>query len=92
MAGSSIAGKKRIKFQIQAEEGNEVFVAGTFNGWSPRKNRLQFKDNLYTANIFLPKGRHEYKFIVNDIWCIDPECPEWVSNSFGSLNSVITVG
>jgi len=25
------------------------------------------------------------------IWCIDPECPDWVPNAHGTLNSVITV-
>ena len=28
----------------------------------------------------------------NDVWCVDPECSEWVPNGIGSLNSVVTVG
>lgn len=91
MTTPSLAGKKRHKFQIQAEEGSEVFVAGTFNDWSADKNRLTSKDGVYSATILIPKGRHEYKFVVNGVWCVDPECSEWAPNGLGSLNSVITV-
>ncbi|TFH16982.1 MAG: hypothetical protein E4H02_04145 [Lentisphaerales bacterium] len=92
MARSSLAGKKRVTFKIQAEPKSEVFVAGTFNGWNPRKNKLTRKeDGSYRTTILLSKGRHQYKFIVNDIWCVDPACPEWAPNGLGSLNSVISV-
>lgn len=92
MTRLSLAGKKRMKFKIQDEEGSEVFVAGTFNGWNPGKNKLRFKAGIYTTSILLSKGRYEYKFVVNGTWCVDPKCPEWTPNGLGSLNSVITVG
>jgi 1,4-alpha-glucan branching enzyme len=88
-AQASLAGKKRVKFQIQAEKGSEVYIAGTFNNWSAKKNKLAFKDGVYSTSILLPKGRHEYKFVVNGVWCVDPECAEWAPNGLGSLNSVI---
>ena len=91
MARSFSQDKTRVTFQIRADEGSTVYVAGSFNDWDPRKNRLMGKAGLYSATILLPKGRHEYKFIVNDAWCVDPECPTWTPNSVGSLNSVITV-
>ncbi|MEI6970992.1 MAG: glycogen-binding domain-containing protein [bacterium] len=88
----TLAGKKRIKFAIKAQPGSEVYVTGTFNGWNPKKNKLALKAGLYSGTILLPKGRHEYKFVVDGIWCVDPECQEWVPNGMGSLNSVIVVG
>lgn len=91
MQSKSLAGKKRMKFQIQGQPGSEVYVAGSFNGWNPKKNKLIYKDGYYTGTILLPKGRHEYKFTVDGVWCVDPECPEWVPNGLGSLNSVIAV-
>ena len=91
MARPTLAGKMRVTFQIRADEGSEAYVAGTFNDWDPRRNKLTGKNGLYSTTILLPKGRHEYKFIVNDVWCVDPECPTWTPNSVGSLNSVITV-
>ncbi len=90
--GSSLAGRKRIRFQLDAEEGSEVFVAGSFNGWKADKHRLSHKDGVYGCSILLPKGRHEYKFVVDGVWCVDPCCAEWTPNDMGSLNSVIVVG
>jgi 5'-AMP-activated protein kinase regulatory beta subunit len=85
--------RRRVKFTVQAEAKSEIFVAGSFNDWSPTKNPLTSKngDELYEGSILLPKGIYEYKFIINDTWCVDPECSEWVVNDLGSLNSVLTV-
>lgn len=91
MARSSLAGMKRVKFELKAEPCSEVFVAGTFNDWNPRKHKLVYKNGVYSTSILVSKGRHEYKFIVNDVWCIDPQCADWAPNPHGSLNSVITV-
>mgnify|MGYP001160719151 CR=1 FL=1 len=87
----SLAGKKRVKFEMKAEPGSEVFVAGTFNSWDPKKNPMTAKKGVYSASLLLPKGRHEYKFVINGVWCVDPQCTEWAPNGHGSLNSVITV-
>lgn len=92
MPRASLAGKKRALFSIKADPGSQVYVAGTFNGWNPKKNKLTYKGGVYSARILLPKGRHEYKFVVDDVWCVDPGCPDWAPNGLGSLNSVISVG
>ena len=90
--GTKTAGtRKRVKFTVQADEGSDVFVAGTFNNWSESKNRLSYKNGSYTTSLLVPKGRHEYKFVINGTWSIDPECPEWTPNDLGSLNSVLEI-
>lgn len=88
---SATSGAKRVKFEFEAEPGSEVCIAGTFNNWDAKKNKLQEKGGQYSAMLMLPKGRYEYKFVVNGVWCVDPKCPEWAPNNFGSLNSVITI-
>ena len=85
------AKRRRVRFRIQADEKSSVSVAGTFNGWDPKKHILKMKDGYYTLNILLVPDQYEYKFVVNDIWCVDPECPDWATNEYGSLNSVVTV-
>ena len=94
MSQSRKNGRRRITFGVQAEPKSEVFVAGGFNEWNPRKNKLmeREKKGVFTTTMLLPKGRHEYKFVVDGTWCVDPECSEWAPNGLGSLNSVITVG
>jgi 1,4-alpha-glucan branching enzyme len=89
---TSCKGKKRIVFEFRAEPSARVFVAGSFNGWDPEKHPLKFRDGLHRAALMLPRGRHEYKFVVDGVWCVDPDCNEWTPNNVGSLNSVVTVG
>jgi 1,4-alpha-glucan branching enzyme len=91
MAPKTKSARRRMKFAIEAEGGSSVYVAGTFNGWDAKKNRLRMKDGVYSTTLLVARGRHEYKFIINDVWCVDPECREWVPNDKGSLNSVLTV-
>ncbi len=84
---------KRVQFAIEAQPGSDVFVAGTFNNWNPKASPL--KDNPdsghFKAALHIPKGKHEYKFIVNEVWTMDPNCANWTRNGFGSMNSVLQI-
>jgi 1,4-alpha-glucan branching enzyme len=82
-----------VQFELSAPPGSRVFVAGSFNDWNPTQHRMV--DNPGSGHckvtVDLPPGRHEYKFVVDGVWHIDPNCPQWVLNGQGSLNSVISV-
>ena len=81
-----------IHFSFLTEPGNQVYVTGSFNGWSPDSVKMKDLGNgHYQQSLKLPKGRHEYKFIVNNTWVADPDCLFWESNQHGSLNSVLHV-
>ncbi len=86
-------GKKKVRFELAAEPGSQVYVAGTFNNWDAAKNPL--KDNPdsghFKAILSLPEGTHEYKFIVNGVWFSDPKCQDWVPDGCGAMNSVLKV-
>jgi 1,4-alpha-glucan branching enzyme len=84
--------RKRVKFHIVADEGSKVAVAGTFNGWDPSRHVLKPKDGVFQLSVLLEPGEYQYKFVVNNVWCVDPECPDWEPNEYGSLNSVVHVG
>lgn len=89
----SAAGAKRVMFQITASPKSEVYLAGGFNGWDPKRHPMKdtFGAGKYTITLMLPKGEHEYKFVINGNWVVDPECQNWVRNSYGTLNSVVRV-
>ncbi len=91
---SASAGRKRIAFQVTAPIGSDVSVAGSFNGWQPQPlTPGRGKGSVsYSRNFFLSPGTHQYKFIINGEWLLDPTCPESVQNDYGSLNSVLKVG
>ncbi len=82
-----------VTFRIRAEVGSKVFLAGSFNGWDPTDKPMKDAEGngVFTCTVALPKGRHEYKFVINGAWCADPECTDWVSNDMGTLNSVKVV-
>jgi len=91
-APKSSKSAKAVTFGLSAPEGSSVYVAGSFNNWDPQSTPLApTGTGSYCATVELPKGRYEYKFVVNNEWQIDPECPSWSPNEFGSLNSVIEV-
>ena len=91
MSSTTTKGRKRISFELWAEPGSDVFVAGTFNGWDPTGKRMTYKDGVYAVTAYLPPGRYEYKFVVDGTWVLDPECPHAVPNDQGTLNSVVVV-
>ncbi len=92
-ASKSSSQSKRVTFQITTTPNSEVYVAGTFNNWDPKRHQMKdTKGNgKYTLTLMLPKGEYEYKFVINGNWVVDPECQNWVRNNFGTLNSVLKV-
>ena len=82
---------KRMKFEIQAEAGSEVYVAGTFNSWNPAQYRLKERSGVYSGTLLLPKGKHEYKFVLGNQWITDPDHNRCAPNPYGSLNSGVQV-
>lgn len=88
---STTKGRKRVTFEIKAEKGHSVYLAGSFNNWDAKQKKLRYASGVYRTSILLPRGQYEYKFVIDDTWCVDPECTEWAPNGVGSLNSVVHV-
>lgn len=84
---------KLVIFQIQYKPGSKVYVAGDFNAWNHLEHELSDYDNsgIYQLAVELKPGIYEYKFHINDIWCVDPGNPNFNRNPMGTLNSVITI-
>jgi 1,4-alpha-glucan branching enzyme len=83
-----------VSFTFYAPKAKSVAIAGSFNSWDIRKNRLSGPDKNGLWNIVLPltEGRYEYLFVINNKdWQPDPAVPE-VDDGFGRKNSVLVVG
>lgn len=82
-----------VQFTFRADPGKQVFLSGDFLNWDPAGKALTDKKNegVYSATMKLAPGRYEYKFVVDGVWCVDPECADFVQNDQGTLNSVIEV-
>ena len=84
--------KKRINFNLDAPEAQEVILSGTFNEWDPAARSLKCdKKGIWRTWLNLPPGHHEYRYIVNGQWQEDPNCKDRQANPFGSFNSVVEV-
>ncbi len=85
--------RKRVTFRFEGEPECDVRLAGSFNNWDADAKPLTRRNGngTYSATLLLSPGRHEYKFVVNGEWRVDPQCPETVPNGHGSRNSVINV-
>jgi hypothetical protein len=49
------------------------------------------KDGSYSTTVPLAVGSHEYKFILDGQWVVDPDNNAWALNPYGTLNSVVQV-
>ncbi len=48
-------------------------------------------DGVYRCTLRLAPGCYEYKFVVDGEWVLDDGNPNFTSNDFGTLNSVLNV-
>ena len=76
-ARSDVEGKltafKTITFELSGHEhARQVFVAGSFNSWSPRATPLVRAGNKWVARVEVEPGRITYKFVVDGAWMPDP--------------------
>jgi 1,4-alpha-glucan branching enzyme len=82
-------------FSYKAAAGTRsVTVAGSFNGWNPSANPLSDADGdgVWTTDVALKPGSHQYKFVVNGSdWLTDPANPKKTPDGLGGDNSVVDV-
>merc|ERR1719253_1720677 len=69
--------------------GRQVYITGTFNGWS-RQIPMHRSGNDFTYIHNLKRGKHAFKFIVDDEWRFAPDQPT-VADIEGRINNFIDV-
>ena len=78
-----------VRFVLVTPGAHRVALAGDFNGWDPGHTLLENADGrgTFAANLWLPRGAHEYMFVVDGQWVPDPSAPARVPDGFGRTNS-----
>ncbi len=97
LASAPAAWAAKVTFRYQPVIGGvaSVAVAGSFNGWNATANPLSDadQDGVWSAEIEIPAGRVEYKFVVNgDQWFTDENAAESSDDGFGGKNAIVVVG
>ena len=74
--------------------GNAVAIAGSFNGWSATAHVMRRNEALGVFELCLrvPKGKLQYRLVVDGRWMNDPHNPNTEPNPFGEHNSVANFG
>lgn len=70
------------------KEAKSVALAGSFTDWKPTVHLVQYRGEFLTT-LQLPKGRYEFKFLVNDEWCQSVDYESCEDGCGGRNNFVI---
>ena len=84
---------RKVELVCNLAPGKKVAVAGSFNDWEPELNPMVDAggNGSYRCTLSLAPGYYEYKFVVDGDWVLDESNPNFTSNAFGTLNSVLNV-
>lgn len=87
------AEQEEILFRVRAPRARQVFIVGSFNQWKSGELPLRGpdEDGYWYASVILPQGAHQYKFVVDGTWTVDPENPLKDEDGFGGINSVVEI-
>jgi hypothetical protein len=79
-----------ITFRLSGHaDARIVAVAGSFNNWNQSQFLFTRVGDEWICKVNLPPGKHEYKFIVDGNWLIDPRNPKTTYDDRGNENSVL---
>lgn len=70
-------------------QAQKVLLSGSFNGWNTNDYRMIKVGETWMFPIYLDKGKHTYKFIVDGEWITDPLNKQYEKNQFSTYNSVL---
>lgn len=92
-AKSPAVKRRRVVLSADLGPGKAVSVAGNFNDWDPNAKPMRDKNNdgVYKCTLLLKPGNYEYKFVIDGVWCVDTNNPNFAPNDLGTLNSLLIV-
>jgi len=81
--------KNRVWVTFIVEEGNEVYIKGSWNHWrkEPLKRR---KNGTFSITKILKPGRYEFGYEIDGEWKTEHSLPS-VATPFHSKNSLLEV-
>lgn len=73
-----------------SEPAKTVYVVGSYSNWQNKIALARGDDGVFSATLYLPRGAHEYKFIVDGSWKCAPNQPK-VRDKAGNENNWVVV-
>jgi hypothetical protein len=82
----------RVQFVLVAPKARAVTVVGDFNDWDTSAAPMAPNGGVWSRQLDVPYGRHDYAFVVNgERWVRDPNAPQAPADEFGAGYSVLVV-
>ena len=86
------AGFKTVEFHLAAPTAKSVKLAADFTNWEKFPiDMVKSVDGIWSIFIPLSPGNYSYRYIVDGMWCDDPEAVLFESNPSGKGNAVRNV-
>jgi hypothetical protein len=95
LTGKDLSNQKLVlganhRFNLKGyPNAKQVYVAGTFNNWSPTGFAMTKSAEGWELSQYLSPGKHAYKFVVDGNWIVDTANELREPNEFNQENSVI---
>ncbi|KAK0424791.1 hypothetical protein QR680_008855 [Steinernema hermaphroditum] len=95
LAGCSECQMRKLRpvvFKWPDSSAQSVFVTGSFVNWESKIALFKEpKDGGWSVQVRLPRGHHEYKFIVDKRWSVDHKRQPTIRDKDGDWSNVIHV-
>ncbi|MGL1956330.1 MAG: isoamylase early set domain-containing protein [Colwellia sp.] len=80
-----------ITFEFSREDADSVALVAEFNDWQPVSMNFNKKDRVFRTKVRLPKDKSfHFRYLINEQeWENDHQADDYISNPFGSDNSVV---
>ena len=73
------------------KKADRVSLVSQYNNWQPVEMKQRKKDRVFYTKVRLPnKSQYQYRYLINDQkWENDEAADSYVTNEFGSDNSIV---
>lgn len=89
---AAAANAAEVTFVHRAPGANEVYLAGSFNGWNAFDLAMHDTGGgLWSVVVSLDPGEYQYKFVVDGAWTQDAGNAASADDGYGGHNSVVAV-
>ncbi|XP_073275212.1 sucrose nonfermenting 4-like protein isoform X5 [Primulina huaijiensis] len=69
--------------------GRDIYISGSFTGWTPwPMTPVEGCPTVFQTICSLPRGYHQYKFVVDGEWRHDEHQP-FISSNIGTVNTIL---
>ncbi len=82
---------RNVRFVFDYTPQQQVYLVGDFNHWNETSLPMQPVKEKWNLDITLSQGEYEFKYLAGKQWHNDNQAHKYVTNGWGSENSVVVV-